>query len=100
MSLTFLAAPLLMLSGVALAPVIIHLMMRAKPRRIVFPAMRFLLLNERRTQRSWRLRHLLLLKLLVGLLPLPMLGRAGRRAELLLWNALCVATAHGFRQCR
>lgn len=63
MSLTFLAAPLLMLSGVALAPVIIHLMMRAKPRRIVFPAMRFLLLNERRTQRSWRLRHLLLLLL-------------------------------------
>ena len=63
MSVTFLAAPLLMLSGVALAPVIIHLMMRAKPRRVVFPAMRFLQQNERRTQRAWRLRHLLLLLL-------------------------------------
>jgi len=52
-----------MLSGLALAPVIIHLMMRTKPRRIVFPAMRFLKLSERRTQRSWRLRHLLLLLL-------------------------------------
>lgn len=45
------------------------------------------------------LRHLLLLKLLVRLLPLPLLGRAASGSNLLLGNILCVAASHSFREC-
>src|SRR5581483_4191240 len=53
------------LAGLALIsiPVLIHLIMRQKPRTLPFPAFRFLLQRHRTNLRKLRLRHLLLLAL-------------------------------------
>lgn len=55
----------LLLSGLVLVgvPVLLHLIMRQKPRHLMFPAMRFLLHRHRTNQRKLQLRHLLLLLL-------------------------------------
>ncbi|MGB7952147.1 MAG: BatA domain-containing protein, partial [Candidatus Binatia bacterium] len=44
-------------------PVLIHLLNRRKLQRIRFPAVRFILLSQKRISRSYRLRHWLLLAL-------------------------------------
>src|SRR5947207_1649211 len=44
-------------------PVLLHLIMRQKPKHLLFPAFRFLLQKHRTNQRKLRLRHLLLLLL-------------------------------------
>ncbi|HET8562598.1 MAG TPA: BatA domain-containing protein [Candidatus Binatia bacterium] len=44
-------------------PLLIHLLNRRKLKRIRFPAVRFVLLSQRRISRSYRLRHWLLLAL-------------------------------------
>jgi Aerotolerance regulator N-terminal/von Willebrand factor type A domain len=44
-------------------PVLIHLLNRRKLKRIRFPAVRFVLLSQKRISRSYRLRHWLLLAL-------------------------------------
>jgi hypothetical protein len=58
----------LLLGGLALAglPVLIHLIMRQKPKRLPFPAFRFLVQKHRTNQTRLRLRHLLLLLLRVA----------------------------------
>ena len=55
----------LLLGGLLLVglPVLIHLIMRQKPKRLPFPALRFLLERHRTNQTRLRLRHLLLLLL-------------------------------------
>ncbi|MFO0967932.1 MAG: BatA domain-containing protein [Gemmataceae bacterium] len=55
------------LGGAALIgiPIVIHLIMRQKPRTLLFPAFQFLLQRHRTNQRKLRLRHLLLLCLRV-----------------------------------
>jgi hypothetical protein len=55
----------LLLGGLLLAgiPVLLHLIMRQKPKHLLFPAFRFLLHRLRTNQRKLRLRHLLLLAL-------------------------------------
>jgi hypothetical protein len=55
----------LLLGGLILAgiPVLLHLIMRQKPKHLLFPAFRFLLQRHRTNQRKLRLRHLLLLAL-------------------------------------
>jgi hypothetical protein len=55
----------LLLGGLALAgiPLLIHLIMRQKPKRLPFPAFRFLVQKHRTNQTRLRLRHLLLLLL-------------------------------------
>jgi hypothetical protein len=55
----------LLLSGLALVgiPILVHLIMRQKPKRLPFPALRFLLQKHRTNQRKLQLRHLLLLAL-------------------------------------
>src|SRR5438034_5733032 len=53
----------ILLGGLVLAgiPVLLHLIMRQKPKHLLFPAFRFLLQQHRTNQRKLRLRHLLLL---------------------------------------
>src|SRR5579884_1932986 len=60
----------LLLAGLVLVgiPVLIHLIMRQQPRRLPFPAFRFLRQQERKNRRSLRLRHLPLLCLRVLLI--------------------------------
>src|SRR5262245_18093849 len=63
MDMTFIFPALLgglLLVGI---PVLLHLIMRQKPKHLLFPARRFLLLRHRTNQRKLRLRHLLLLAL-------------------------------------
>jgi hypothetical protein len=54
-----------MLIGLVLVgiPVLLHLIMRQKPKHLLFPAFRFLLQKHRTNQRRLKLRHLLLLLL-------------------------------------
>src|SRR5205085_10816143 len=42
-------------------PILLHLIMRQKPKHLFFPAFRFLVQRHRTNQRKLRLRHLLLL---------------------------------------
>jgi hypothetical protein len=53
----------LLLGGLVLVgiPVLLHLIMRQKPKHLLFPAVRFLLQKQRVNQRKLQLRHLLLL---------------------------------------
>jgi hypothetical protein len=55
----------LLLAGLVLAgvPILLHLIMRQKPKHLLFPAVRFLLQRQRTNQRKLQLRHLLLLAL-------------------------------------
>lgn len=64
-----------LLAGTALVglPVLLHLVMRQRPRPLEFPALRFLQPRHETNQRRLRLRHLLLLLLrmaVIGLLAL------------------------------
>src|SRR5271167_4872029 len=61
-----------LLGGLVLAgiPVLIHLIMRQKPKRLPFPAFRFLLQKHRTNQTRLRLRHLLLLLLRMAVIAL------------------------------
>src|SRR3712207_4237818 len=69
------------LGGLALVsiPVLIHLIMRQKPRTLPFPAFRFLLNRHRTNLRKLRLRHLLLLTLRVLLIAVLCLALARPR---------------------
>ena len=58
-----------LLAGLALIaiPVILHLLMRAKPKRLIFPALRLIATRRKQNSQRLRLRHLLLLALLAPL---------------------------------
>jgi hypothetical protein len=68
----------LLLGGLLLVgiPVLIHLIMRQKPKRLPFPAFRFLVQKHRTNQRRLRLRHLLLLGLRILLVAIVCLALA------------------------
>jgi hypothetical protein len=66
----------LLLAGV---PVALHLLLRQKPKRVVFPAFRFLLQRQQTNQRRMRLRHLLLMLLRVAVLVVLILALARPR---------------------
>lgn len=67
-----------LLAGIALIaiPIVLHFVMRHKPRRIEFPALRLVQRRQQSSQRRLRLQHLLLLALRVGLLALLVLALA------------------------
>lgn len=68
----------ILLGGLALlaVPVLIHLILRQKPKTLKFPAFRFLLQKRKTNQRKLQLRHLLLLALRMLLLALICLALA------------------------
>ncbi len=57
-----------LLGGIALAalPIVLHLVMRQKPKRLEFPALRFVRRRKKANQRRMRFQHWLLLALRVG----------------------------------
>ncbi|HLJ92814.1 MAG TPA: VWA domain-containing protein, partial [Gemmataceae bacterium] len=59
-----------LLSGLVVlgVPILLHLIMRQKPKHLLFPAFRFLLQRHRTNQRKIRFRHLLLLALRLALI--------------------------------
>lgn len=59
-----------LLTGMSLAavPIILHLIMRQKPRKLVFPAMQFLRTRHQANTRRLQLKHLLLLALRILLI--------------------------------
>ncbi len=59
----FLFGPVLWAAAAAAAPVIIHLIMRTKPRKVTFPALRFVKKTHHANISKLRLKHLLLLLL-------------------------------------
>jgi hypothetical protein len=71
----------LLLGGLLLAglPVLLHFLIRQKPKTLVFPAFRFLMQKRRSNTRNLRLRHLLLLLLRIALLVLLCLALARPR---------------------
>src|ERR1700687_454669 len=70
-----------LLLGLVLAglPVLIHLIMRQKPKQLVFPAFRFLRQKAFINRRKLRLQHLLLMLLRMLLIALLCLGLARPR---------------------
>src|SRR5438132_9347058 len=61
-----------LLGGLLLAglPVLLHFLIRKKPKTLLFPAFRFLVQKRRANTRNLRLKHLLLLLLRVALVAL------------------------------
>ena len=57
-------------------PVLLHLLMRAKPKKLLFPALRLIQNRKRSNSRRLRLRHLGLLLLRVGVIALLAIGLA------------------------
>lgn len=66
--MTFLNFSLLAGTALVALPILLHLIMRRKPRHLEFPALRFLEARRETNQRQLRLRHLLLLALRVALI--------------------------------
>jgi hypothetical protein len=73
----------MLLGGLALVsvPVLLHLIMRQKPKHLLFPAFRFLLQRHKTNLRKLRLRHLLLLALRVLLIAAVCFALARPRAR-------------------
>src|SRR5438270_250338 len=63
MGLTFLSPIILAGAALIAVPIVLHLVMRQVPKRLLFPAVRFLQQREQANRRQLRLRHLLLLLL-------------------------------------
>jgi hypothetical protein len=94
----------LLLFGLLLAaiPVILHLLMRAKPKKLLFPALRLIQNRKRTNTRRMRLRHLWLLLMRMAVIALLALAvarpsvppadyslHAGEWLRLLVLGALC-----------
>jgi len=56
--------------GLAALPVILHFLMKQKPKRVIFPALKLIQSRQKQNSRRFRLRHLWLLLLRVGVLGL------------------------------
>ena len=61
--MSFVAPGLLFGMALLAVPVVLHLIMRQRPRQVPFPPLRFLQVRREANQRRLRLRHLLLLLL-------------------------------------
>src|SRR5579871_5283059 len=62
-------------------PVLLHLLMRQKPKHQLFPAFRFLVQRAKINQRKLRLRHLILLLMRMALLALICVALAALRGH-------------------
>ncbi|QDT50917.1 hypothetical protein Pan258_49990 [Symmachiella dynata] len=67
---------LLYFLALAAIPVILHFLLRAKPKKLLFPALRLIQMQRRANRRRMRLRHLLLLLLRMAVIALIVIGLA------------------------
>ena len=74
--MTFLNASLLAGSALVVLPIVLHLIMRQKPKLLEFPALRFIQNRHDANRRRLKLRHLLLLLLRAALIALLALALA------------------------
>ena len=74
--MTFVNLSLLAGAALVAVPIILHLLMRRKPTRMEFPALRFIQMRLDANRRRLQLRHLLLLLLRAGLIALLALALA------------------------
>ena len=74
--MTFVNFALLSGAGLIVIPIILHLIMRRRPKLLEFPALRFIQKRHDTNQRRLRLRHLLLLLLRAGAIALLALALA------------------------
>lgn len=74
--MTFLNASLLAGTVLVAVPILLHLLLRRRPRRVEFPAVQFVQERQVPQQRRLRIRHWLLLALRVGVIALLSLGLA------------------------
>ena len=88
--------------GLSIIPILLHLLLRAKPKRLIFPALRLIQQNRRQNVRRMRLRHfwLLLFRVLViGLIALaftrPTLPAANYALTRLEWVKIVLLASCG-----
>jgi hypothetical protein len=79
--MSFLHVSLLAGLGLAAVPILLHLLSKKQPKRIAFPALRFVRQTAVVAERGWRIRHWLLLVLRVLLLGLLAFLFAGPRVH-------------------
>lgn len=72
--MSFLNPALLIGLGLTLIPVVLHLFLRAKPKRMIFPALRLIQQRRRQNVRRIKLRHLWLLLLRIAIIALIVLA--------------------------
>ncbi len=94
--MTLLHPALLMGLALVAIPVALHLMLRARPKKLMFPALRLLQQRKLQNQRRMRLRHLWLLLLRMGLIAALVLAVArpslpAANYQLTLWEILRLA---------
>ena len=94
--------------GLAVIPVLLHLLLRAKPKRLIFPALRLIQQRRRQNVRRMQLRHLWLLLLRIAVIALMVIAlcrpslppanyslTAGEWATLALIVAVAVGAYYG-----
>ena len=88
--------------GLAALPVVLHFLMKQKPKRIIFPALKLIQSRQKQNSRRLRLRHLWLLLLRMGVLALlvfaltrPSLPPANYSLSGIEWSVLSAITAGG-----
>lgn len=72
----FINQPVLWMAALAAIPVILHFLLRHKPRKLIFPALRLLQLRKKTNIRRLRLKHIWLLLLRIAVIVLLVLAIA------------------------
>ncbi len=73
--------------GLAAGPVLLHLLMQEKPKRVIFPALRFVFQRQQTARRSIRLRHWILLAMRVAVIALVALALSRPAAATALFGS-------------
>jgi hypothetical protein len=73
--------------GLAVGPIVLHLLLQEKPKRLPFPALRFVLAKQQHARRSFRLRHWVLLSLRVAMIALAALALSRPAAATALFGS-------------